>query len=322
MFDLADPQAQALADELRESFEDALQAYISAWPSHHEIGTYALTTGHRTRPVGCLLACAAVGGAWPTAMQAAIAVELVHKSSVIRDDIADDDDMRSGHRAVHAQFGVPVALALSDRLWSDAFSSIAKAFDPELSSRCLRGLTDATHEMALGQLEDIAPSPHMSGLRSRLLVNERKTGVLAQIACWLGAVVGGADSGRADALGRYGRRLGTAFQVLNDVRNLSGLEDQRPAATDIRDGRETVLTAYARSEANRFVADRSRESYAGDDLGAVRRAMLDAGADDFGESLAADLMRQARAELAQLTSSPARDVLVALTTDGLLSFAF
>jgi geranylgeranyl pyrophosphate synthase len=255
-------------------------------------------------------------------MQAAIAVELVHKSSVIHDDIADDDDMRSGHRAVHVQFGVPVALALSDRLWSDAFSSIATAFDPDLSSRCLRGLTDAAREMALGQLEDIAPSPVMSGLRSRLLVNERKTGVLAQVACWLGAVIGGADSSRADALGRYGRCLGTAFQVLNDVRNLCGLEDARPPATDIRDGRETVLTAYARNGASGFLGDQSREDRCGGDLDVVRRAMLDAGADDFGESLAANLLRQARVELAQLDPSPARDVLVALTKDGLLSFAF
>jgi geranylgeranyl pyrophosphate synthase len=255
-------------------------------------------------------------------MQAAIAVELVHKSSVIHDDIADDDAMRSGQRAVHTQFGIPVALALSDRLWSDAFHLIGNAFDSEMSSRCLRGLTEAVREMAVGQLEDISPSPQLADLDSRLLVNERKTGVLAEVACWLGAVIGGADSSRADALGRYGRCLGTAFQVLNDVRNLRGVEDARPAATDIRHGRETVLAAYVCNGASGFVGDRPRKDRSGGDLDGLRRVMIDAGADDFGEDLAADLMCQARVQLDQLEPSPARDVLAALTADALLSFAF
>lgn len=321
-------EAHAFATCLRAGFEEALRAQVRRLPSHVELVEYATRGGHRTRPVGCLLACAAVGGDWRIALDAAVAVELVHKSSVIRDDIVDGDEMRSGQPALHIAYGVAKAIAVSDLLWTLGLRQISACGETSVAYDCLRAFAETLHDMAAGQLEDVSPSPSSRSVEQRLLVEARKTGALSELAGGLGARMGEGTPAEIDALAQYGRKLGTAFQVLNDVRNLRGAETARSAGSDVRKRRDTVLIAHARETAaldTRVLLEEVRLG-SGDltdpEVETVRDAMLSAGAADFGAEMSARLMAEARTQLDSLSPTLAREILESLARDALLAYAF
>lgn len=327
MYNASTNEASNFSESLRTAFEQALDSELQSLPAHVALVEYAMRSGHRTRPVGCLLSCAAVDGDWRTALRPALAVELIHKSSVIRDDIVDGDQVRSGQEAFHVAFGVAQAITVSDLLWSLALRQLSLPAAGPWGDACLRASAAALHEMASGQLEDVAPSADRQSVDARRLVEERKTGALSELACRLGAITGGGDGAEVEALGGYGRDLGTAFQLLNDVRNLRGEESSRGAASDLRKRRDTVLSAYAReSAAPDALALRALRSGNGDlpekQVVDLRERLISAGAAEFGEAMAADLMQRARSRLDRLSPSLARGVLESLTDDALLAYAF
>jgi geranylgeranyl diphosphate synthase type I len=313
--------AGAYAASLTKSFEATLMDFIESIDSHRELVEYAVHIGHRTRPVGCLLACHAVGGDWREALRVAVGVELLHKSSVIRDDIVDGDEMRSGQPAFHAAYGIPSAITISDLLWTAGLAQIAEGAPPSLGNKCLRTAADVLREMAVGQLEDVVPSTQRHGAHDRLEVEEQKTGSLAGLACEIGALVGRGTPGEIAALTGYGRKLGTAFQVLNDVRNLAGEEATRRTASDVHKRRDTVLSAYAR-EAGAPSGPLGTGDLSNVDLERTRRHLLAWGALEFGESLAARLLDEAREHLEVLPVTPASAILESLTHGVLRDHAF
>jgi geranylgeranyl diphosphate synthase type I len=313
--------AAAYAAAMAEGFESALRAFIDGVPSHRALVSYALHSGHRTRPVGCLLACGAVGGDWSDALTVAVGIELLHKSSVIRDDIVDGDTMRSGQQAFHVEHGIPAAVAVSDLLWTTGLTRVAAGAATEVADRCLRATATVLQEMAAGQAEDVMPSPTRTGTYERLEVDELKTGSLAGLACGLGARVGGGTELQVAALTNYGRKIGTAFQVINDVRNLTGEEPTRFTASDLRMRRDTVLSAFARE------AGAARDSRGGGELTDVeveqtRDRLLESGAVTFGDELATRLLVEARLHLRALPPTPALEHLDSLTTGVLRDHAF
>jgi geranylgeranyl pyrophosphate synthase len=316
-------QASSFAASLNASFEEALVKVVRHLPSHADLVAYASRTGHRTRPVGCLLTADAVGGEWRDALDAAVAVELIHKASVIRDDIVDEDSSRSGQPAFHVAFGVSKAIAVSDLLWTLGLQQLS-ASPGTVQLLC----TDALHQMAAGQLEDVAPSPNRQSVEQRRIVEEQKTGVLSELACRLGAVIGGGNPKEVEALARYGRDLGTAFQILNDVRNLRGEEAERAPASDLRKRRTTILSAYAREaiegeERSQFdVLTTGSGDLSEVDVEALCGLILSSGAAEFGERTAAGLMEDARTQLDKLESSLSKEILDSLTKDALLTYAF
>jgi len=323
LYDNIPPHAGDFAGILKHSFEETRAELVRSLDSHAKLVEYATRAGHRTRPIGCLLATAAVGGSWSTALDAAVAVELIHKSSVIRDDIVDGDAIRSGQPALHVAFDVARAISTSDLLWTLALRRLA--LYPHGLQACA---VEALHEMAAGQIEDVAPSPGRGSVVQRRLVEERKTGALSDLACRLGALIGGGSPSQVEALSRYGRNLGTAFQILNDVRNLRGEESERRCASDLRNRRDTILSAYAREVADARGRARLDAFVAGsgdlpeEQIEVLRETILATGAAEFGERTAAELMGGARRQLEVLGESTATEIFESLTRDALLSYAF
>jgi geranylgeranyl pyrophosphate synthase len=323
-----DHHGATFARELFHEFERALSQEVNGLSNHVEQVRYATSAGHRTRPVGVLLATSAVGGEWAKSLGAAVAAEFIHKSSVIRDDIADGDKMRGGQLALHIKYDLGTAIAVSDFLWTRALRILGGDYLTDRSRESVWLAITAIGDMAVGQLEDVAPSPSLSAVSDRLAVEEAKTGALSQLSCELGALLGGGTEAEVRALSGYGRALGTAFQILNDVRNLQGAETSRPGGSDIRNGRDTVLSAYARTTGDSRV--RKLLSLSGSGGGEhsgvghhiVRSAVLGSDAVTFGERLAGQYMKAAREELAFLQPTAAREILEALTRDALLSYAF
>lgn len=192
--------------------------------------------GKAVRPA-LTLACAALAGgpqAVPDAIPAAVAVELVHDFSLLHDDVMDRDTTRRGRPAAWTVFGADQAL-----LAGTALLTVAMGQAGRVSARAQTVLCDTVLEMCDGQSMDLQPGPDR-GLARRLVVAERKTGALFGAACELGAVAANAPSSQAAWCRVFGRDLGTAFQLADD------LADGWPGPQTARD--------QGRGEARRRVA--------------------------------------------------------------------
>lgn len=186
----------------------------SAEPSFRDALLYPLQTGgKRIRP---LLACAAaesVGGTSDDAMDAAIALELVHTYSLVHDDLPamDDDDERRGRPTVHVVFGEAAAILVGDALLTAAFERIAHA--PPLVRELARAAGGAG--MVGGQFLDVyRKAPDLESLTH---LHRLKTGALLRAAVRMGGLAAGADEAQLLTLSRYGAAVGLAFQVADDL---------------------------------------------------------------------------------------------------------
>lgn len=216
--------------------------------------------GKAVRPALAYASCEAVGGNAPAAVGAAVAVELVHNFSLMHDDVIDRDPLRRHRLTVWKQFGLPAALLGGDALLTLAFRVLADSFVVD-GARALRVLGGATVELIEGEALDTAFEQRRDVTVSEYLVMaEGKTGSLMGAACALGALAGGADEEATRHLTRFGRRLGVAFQIADDVLGLFGDAQRtgKPVGGDLLARKKTypILTALASGTAagNRLAA--------------------------------------------------------------------
>jgi geranylgeranyl pyrophosphate synthase len=208
--------------------------------------------GKRLRPLLVVLAAESVGGPPPTAageerlVRAAVAVELVHSATLVHDDLIDGAQLRRGHPTVAAEAGREVAVATGDLLFSLAFAELAR----NESATQLQALSDASSALAAGELlqREDAYAAHVA-VERYLRRCELKTAALFEAACRLGALTAADGSPQlADALGAFARRIGLAFQMLDDVLDVSGPVERTGKArgTDLLDGTVTLPFILAR----------------------------------------------------------------------------
>ena len=181
----------------------------------------ALGPGKRLRPALTLAACVASGGAMQRALPAAAAIEMLHAYTLIHDDLPamDDDDERRGRPTVHIVFGEAIAILAGDGLLTHAFGALADLGDAAGAAIRVLATRAGARELLGGQaidlsMEKLGAKPTTLDALERL--HAGKTGALFAAACELGAIAGGADLARADALGRYGMAIGVAFQHADD----------------------------------------------------------------------------------------------------------
>ncbi len=181
-----------------------------------------LAPGKRLRPALVLMACEAVGGSRAQALPAAVAVEMIHAYSLVHDDLPamDDDDLRRGRPTTHIAFDEATAILAGDALQALAFSHLCRSVDdPVLAYRCVAVLSQAAGPEALvgGQADDLAAEAGGERTLAQLEgIHRRKTGALFEASVRLGGLLGGADDASLDALDRYAKPLGLAFQVVDD----------------------------------------------------------------------------------------------------------
>jgi geranylgeranyl pyrophosphate synthase len=200
--------------------------------------------GKRLRP---LLVCLAAGVPPPEndgLVRAAVAVELVHSATLVHDDVLDGSPLRRGKPTVVASGGRELATATGDLLFSRAFATLVHSGSVE----AVRVLARASVELASGELmqradawrADVSPERYLE--RCRL-----KTAVLFRAACQLGALFG--TGIEAVALGSFGERIGLAFQILDDVLDVSGPPERtgKPQGADLLDGTVTLPLILARA---------------------------------------------------------------------------
>ena len=160
-------------------------------------------------------------------MPAACAVEMVHAYSLIHDDLPamDDDDLRRGQPTCHKAFDEATAILAGDALLTQAFELLARDLEPaETARRCCVELAQAAGACRLvgGQADDLAAEQTGGDLDFLTSIHERKTGAMLVVSLRLGGLVGQASDEQLSHLTAYGNRLGVAFQIVDDLLDLTG----------------------------------------------------------------------------------------------------
>jgi geranylgeranyl pyrophosphate synthase len=204
--------------------------------------------GKRLRPLLLFLAAGAPPPESEELLRAAVAVELIHSATLVHDDVLDGSPLRRGRPTVMAAGGRLAATATGDLLFSRAFAEL-------VASRSVAGvrvLTRASSELAAGELLQRADAWRAVPVDRYLERCRLKTAVLFRAACELGALHGGVGDGRAnglvEALGDFGERIGLAFQLLDDVLDVTGPPERtgKPRGADLLDGTVTLPLILAR----------------------------------------------------------------------------
>ena len=228
------PEHDALRSQLelrRADVEAELATVIAGITGDDDVARamrYALgTTGKRLRPVVCIAAVEALRGTYePAHVRAATAIEIVHTYSLVHDDLPcmDDDDLRRGRPTAHRVFGTPAAMAAGFALIPLAARTVALActelgVDRRTAAAAVRELCTGAGAAGMvgGQQLDLEAEGQTLDLPALTRVHAMKTGALFAAAARLGAVLAGADESGVNAFGRYGSALGLAFQVRDDV---------------------------------------------------------------------------------------------------------
>jgi octaprenyl-diphosphate synthase len=205
--------------------------------------------GKRLRP-RLLVACAGLFNGAPAASltNCAACCELLHTATLIHDDVIDEADTRRGLPTTNARYGNEIAVVVGDYLLALVFLSLNEEGDFNLSNMLLR----TSQELGLGVIEEVlhrndfalAPDKYFAMIYL-------KTGALFELCCRMGAYLGGADEQGQDLAARYGAELGLAFQVIDDLLDLTSDEAAtgKPVFNDLREGRITLPLIHALASA-------------------------------------------------------------------------
>ncbi len=207
--------------------------------------------GKRIRPMICLLACEAVGGNPEDALPAAAALELLHNFSLIHDDIEDDSRTRRHRPTVWTLWGIPQAINVGDGMYSLAYRALLrlreKDLSPELVLDAAERFVSTCVALTEGQYLDMSFEERMNVTTAEYLqMVEGKTAALISTSAYLGALVGGADRATASRYSVFGRQLGIAFQMEDDILGIWGDEKVtgKPAAGDILEKKKTLPVIF------------------------------------------------------------------------------
>lgn len=224
-----------------------------------------LSPGKRLRPMLVLAAADACGGTLDDAMPAACAVEMIHAYSLVHDDLPamDDDDLRRGRPTCHKVYGEATAILVGDALQALAFETLAQlSLSGDRLKEAVRVLSQAAGpcRMVGGQADDIHPE-RIASVDQLVAIHRRKTGAMIEASLHLGGLSGGADAPRINALIEYGRNIGLAFQITDDLLDVNGDEETvgKRLGKDANSGKLTypglLGIEASRTEAGRLVND-------------------------------------------------------------------
>lgn len=216
--------------------DEALNACIDRLcPSEHLLAPVRYTLmadGKRLRPVLCLAAASAVGGAPSTALQAACAIEMIHTYSLIHDDLPalDDDQLRRGKPTCHVKYSEATAILTGDTLLNMAFETMSEAglaAPPQYCRAWLQviqivGYAAGARGMIEGQARDLAFEGVQLSRTALQNMHALKTGALIKAAIQCGGLLGGGSSDQIANLIQYATQIGLAFQVVDDILNITG----------------------------------------------------------------------------------------------------
>jgi geranylgeranyl diphosphate synthase type I len=235
---------------------DALSRFYGMMQYHMgwldaNLGPVRAPIGKRLRPLLCLLTCEAVGGRVEHALPAAAAIELLHNFSLIHDDIEDVSETRRHRPTVWKLWGMPHGINSGDAMFASAYLELGRLRERGVpAKRCLdaqRIFGETCLHLTEGQYLDMTFETEMDvDLDDYLGMIDGKTAALIACSTRLGALLGGAEDEVVEAYAGFGRYLGLAFQVIDDILGIWGLETEtgKSAQSDILTRKKTLPIVY------------------------------------------------------------------------------
>ena len=224
----------------------------------YDAASYLIVNGgKRLRPFMVMKSCEILGGKLKDAIPAACAVEMIHNFTLVHDDIMDNDEMRHGVPTVHKKFGIPIAILAGDVLFSKAYQILSNSNLPsKATNELVSRLAKACVDVCEGQLLDIkmAESKKIPSQANYIKMIEKKTSSLFDVSCSMGAICAKAKQSDITKLSAFGRNLGIAFQITDDLIGVLGdpKMTKKPVGNDLREGKKSlpIVLAITKSKGN------------------------------------------------------------------------
>src|SRR5499427_2783670 len=235
---------ELLRDDLAAIEREFGRDTVSEVSAITEIGEYLREGGgKRIRPALLLLSAKLFNYKGSGAVRLGAVVEMLPTATLVHDDIIDDAQTRRGRPAANTQWGNSKCVLAGDWLYMQAF----KVAVQERNFRILDALIDLTQQMVEGELLQMEKLGKLISLDEHFDLIYRKTACLFSVCMRLGAILGGATAEQEEQVARYGRDLGMAFQIVDDVLDLTASETVlgKPVASDLREGKVTMAVIHA-----------------------------------------------------------------------------
>jgi octaprenyl-diphosphate synthase len=281
----------------------------------NQIAEYIIGAGgKRIRPVLVLLLANAYGYRGTAHHELAAVVEFIHTATLLHDDVVDESSMRRGRQTANALFGNAASVLVGDFLYSRSFQMMVGLDD----MRVMRILSDATNVISEGEVLQLLNmhDPDVTH-ENYLAVIQSKTAKLFEAAAELGALVAGASEAQIAAAGEYGRSLGTAFQLIDDVLDYAGDANEigKNVGDDLREGKPTLPLIWLMENGTpeqRALVRSCIEHGDEAQFEAVLAAVTSSGALDYTRQQAEQAGRRAREAIAELPESVYKSSLLQL----------
>lgn len=302
----------------QKQIENRLKKISAEDGSIYAAAGYILNAGgKRIRPLITLLACESVGGNFKPALDAAVAIELLHTFTLVHDDIMDNSDKRRGLTTIHKKWDTETAILSGDLLAGLAFKSLIKT-DPTKLCETARVFTQAFIDVCEGQDLDMA-----FGKKNNVSIAEyykmigKKTAAMFSAAAEIGGIIGGGTVEEITALRNYGKHTGIAFQIKDDLLDISGDVQSigKPIGKDILEGKKTFLLLNGLKivrgndlKVLEKIKRRNKIDYS--DIETVRRVYEKHGIFDKAVKEIYNHIIKAKRELRKIPKSIARDLLL------------
>lgn len=281
----------------------------------NQVAHYIINSGgKRLRPILVLLSAGLFGEIKPHHHELAAVVEFIHTATLLHDDVVDQSAKRRGQNTANALFGNSASVLVGDFVYSRAFQMMVVI----KNMRVMEVLSNATNVIAEGEVLQLL-NIHNADVTNEayLQVIQYKTAKLFEAAMQLGAIISQANAPDEAALSQYGLRIGTAFQLIDDVLDLTGNETEigKTLGDDLREGKPTLplLFAMKNGTAKETAAIKHAIEFGGlDDLQVVLNVVIRTGALDYVRTMAQREAQDAMAAIAHFKDSVYKQALLAL----------
>lgn len=277
-----------------------LREYYAMMEYHLGWDAPAATSGKRLRPLLCLLTCAASGGQWEQALPLGAAIELLHNFSLIHDDIQDNSPLRRGRPTVWQKWGQAQAINAGDAMFTlahlapHALTHRGISADVGLQALEIFGHTCLT--LTQGQYLDMSFETRARvTVTEYLAMIEGKTAALVAASAELGALIAGVEAERQVQYQQFGRGLGLAFQIQDDVLGIWGdpAVTGKSAASDLEKRKKSLPVVYGLEQSAEFALAYARPHSSSESLSEMAMTLERLGAHESANQLAHDLTAQA-----------------------------
>ncbi len=282
--------------------------YHMGWQDEHGRASRQ-RAGKLIRPTLCLLSCQAVGGDVGQILPAAAALELIHNFSLIHDDIEDNDSMRHNRLTVWKLWGQRQDINAVDAMFTLAYLALLRLKEKGISDNkivpCATMLTETCLRLCEGQYLDMSYENRLDvTIEEYLTMIAKKTAALLGASSRLGAFLGSEDEKLVACFYQFGKELGLAFQIHDDILGIWGVEERtgKSKSSDISKKKKTLPVLYGLREASSAVKEElatlySQEPIEGEDIAKIATIFDRIGARDYAQALAKEHYHQSLAQL-------------------------